>query len=82
MQTEIAAANDAAVPAVAKQAIALLGREVERIAMRRRVIDTTLLHQDKTNPLSRRRAAMAGRDPGDRTDCGGEFGTAGRRGAV
>ncbi len=58
LKTEIAAADDASVPSAAKQAIALLSREAEHIAMRRRAIDTPLLHQHKTNPLSRRLAVI------------------------
>ena len=52
-----------AVPPAAKQAIALLGREVERIEMRRRAIDTTLMQQHKANPVSRRLAAIPGIGP-------------------
>jgi transposase len=61
--SEIAAADEAAVPAPAKQAIALLGREVERVEMRLRVIDATLMQQHKTNPVSRRLAAIPGIGP-------------------
>jgi transposase len=39
LQAEIAAADDAAVPAAAKQAIALLGREAERIEVRLRAVE-------------------------------------------
>ena len=63
LRTEIAAADDAAVPAAAKQAIALLGREAERIEMRLRAIDTTLMQQHKVNPVSRRLAAIPGIGP-------------------
>ena len=63
LRTEVAAADDAAVPAAAKQAIALLGQEVERIELRRRVIDATLMHQHKANPVSRRLAAIPGIGP-------------------
>ena len=58
-----AAADDAAVPAAAKQAIALLGGEAERIGMRLRPIDTTLLRQRKGNAVSRRLAAVPGIGP-------------------
>ncbi len=63
LRTEIAAADDAAVPAAAKQAIALLGREAERIETRLRAIDTTLMQQHKVNPVSRRLAAIPGIGP-------------------
>ena len=63
LRTEIAAADDAAVPAAAKQAIALLGREAERIEARLRAIDTTLMQQHKANPVSRRLAAIPGIGP-------------------
>ena len=63
LRTEVAAADDAAVPSAAKQAIALLGQEVERIEMRRRAIDTTLMQQHKANPVSRRLAAIPGIGP-------------------
>ena len=61
LQTEIAAAD--AVPAAAKQAIALLGREVERIEVRLRAIEAKLMQQHKANPLSRRLAAIPGIGP-------------------
>src|SRR5271157_1931131 len=60
LRTEIAAADEAAVPAAAKQAIALLGREAERIELRRRAIDARLIQQHKANPVSRRLAAIQG----------------------
>src|SRR5439155_20703396 len=41
LQAEIATADEVAVPAAAKQAIALLGREVERIEVRLRAIEAT-----------------------------------------
>ena len=63
LQTEIAAADEAAVPAAAKQAIALLSREVERIEIRLRAIEATLMQQHKANPLSRRLAAIPGIGP-------------------
>ena len=58
LQAEVAAADDAAVPAAAKQAIALLGREAERLEVRRAAIDAMLRQQHKTNPMSRRLAAI------------------------
>ena len=60
LRAAIAAADDAAVPAPAKQAIALLGQEVERVEMRRRAIDTMLMQQHKDNPVSRRLAPIPG----------------------
>jgi transposase len=63
LRTEVAAADDAAVPSAAKQAIALLGQEAERIELRRRAIDATLMHQHKANPVSRRLAAIPGIGP-------------------
>ncbi len=63
LRTEIAAADHAMVPAPAKQAIALLAREAERIEARRRAIDTKLMEQHKANPVSRRLAAIPGIGP-------------------
>src|SRR5947208_1396257 len=63
LQAAIATADEVAVPAAAKQAIALLGREVERIEIRLRAIEATLMQQHKTNPLSRRLAAIPGIGP-------------------
>ena len=63
LRHEIAVADDAAVPPPAKQAIALLSREAERIATRLRTIDATLMQQHKTNPVSRRLAAIPGIGP-------------------
>jgi transposase len=63
LRAEIAAADDTAVPAAAKQAIALLDREAERIELRLRAIDATLMHQHKANPVSRRLAAIPGMGP-------------------
>ena len=63
LRTEIAAAADAMVPAPAKQAIALLAREAERIEARRRAIDTKLMEQHKANPVSRRLTAIPGIGP-------------------
>ena len=56
-------ADDAAVPMAAKQAIALLGREAERLETRLRAIDATLMQQHKANPVSRRLAAIPGIGP-------------------
>ncbi len=63
LQAEIATADDAAVPAAAKQAIALLGREAERLETRLRAIEATLMQQHKANPVSRRLAAIPGIGP-------------------
>src|SRR5437016_4722552 len=63
LQAAIATADEVAVPAAAKQAIALLGPEVERIEIRLRAIEATLMQQHKTNPLSRRLAAIPGIGP-------------------
>ena len=63
LRAEVAAADEAAVPAAAKQAIALLGREAERLEVRLAAIDATLMQQHKTNPLSRRLAAIPGIGP-------------------
>lgn len=63
LKTEIATADDAAVPPAAKQAIALLGREAEHITVRLRAIDATLMQQHKANPVSRRLAQIPGVGP-------------------
>jgi transposase len=63
LKAEIAAADETAVPAAAKQAIALLGREADHITLRRRAIDNKLMQQHKTNPVSRRLAAIPGIGP-------------------
>jgi transposase len=63
LRAEIAAADEAAVPAAAKQAIALLGREAERIELRLRAIDARLMQQHKANPVSRRLAGIPGIGP-------------------
>lgn len=63
LRAAIATADDAAVPAAAKQAIALLGREAEHITLRLRAIEATLMQQHKANPVSRRLAAIPGIGP-------------------
>jgi transposase len=63
LRSAIAAADDRAVPAAAKHAIALLGREVWRIETRVKAIDAVLMQQHKTNPVSRRLAAIPGIGP-------------------
>ena len=50
-------------PAAAKQAIALLSREAERIEIRLRAIEAELMQQHKANPVSRRLAAIPGIGP-------------------
>jgi len=62
-QGEVAAADAAAVAAAAKQAIALLSRKAERLAVRLAASDATLMQQHKTNPASRRLAAIPGIGP-------------------
>jgi transposase len=63
LQTAIATADEAALPAAAKQAIALLSREAERIEVRLRAIEAELMQQHKANPVSRRLAAIPGIGP-------------------
>jgi transposase len=63
LTAQIATADDAAVPPPAKAAIALLGREAERVTARLRAIDDRLMQQHKANPVSRRLAAIPGVGP-------------------
>jgi transposase len=63
LRSEIAGADEAAVPEEARQALALLGHEIERIAARLTTIDAKLMAQHKENPLSRRLAAIPGVGP-------------------
>ena len=63
LQTELATADAAAVPAEAKQALALLGHEIDRIEARLGTIDAKLMTQHKANPVSRRLAAIPGVGP-------------------
>lgn len=63
LKVEIAAAEDEAVPAAAKKAIALLGREADHITIRLRAIDDQLMQQHKANPISRRLALIPGIGP-------------------
>jgi transposase len=51
------------VPAAAKQAIALLGRQAEHLELQRRLIEARLMRQHKANPLSRRLATIPGIGP-------------------
>lgn len=63
LQAEIVAAEPSAVPAAAKQAFGLLGREISHIEARLAGIDAKLMAQHKANPLSRRLAAIPGIGP-------------------
>jgi transposase len=63
LQSEIATAAEATLPAEAKQALALLGREIERIEARLAEIDAKLMQQHKADPLSRRLAGIPGVGP-------------------
>ncbi len=63
LKTEVAAAADAAIPAAAKAAIALLGREADHITMRLQAIDNQLLRQHRANSVSRRLAKIPGVGP-------------------
>lgn len=63
LQTEIATADEAEVPAEAREALALLGREIERIEARLVTIDAKVMAQHKANPVSRRLAAIPGVGP-------------------
>ena len=63
MRGEIAAAADAIAPAPAKQAVALLGGEIDRIELRLAGIERVLIQQHKDNALSRRLAAIPGMGP-------------------
>lgn len=63
LQAEIATAPDAMVPVAAKQALALLGREIARIEARLADIDAKVIKQHKANPLSQRLAGIPGVGP-------------------
>ncbi len=63
LTAEIATAEDAAVPAAAKEAIALLRRGADHITLRLRAIDDRLMQQHKANPVSRRLAQIPGVGP-------------------
>jgi transposase len=63
LRGEIATADDAVVPAAAKQALVLLGQEKDHLEMRLALIDAKLMHQHKANPVSRRLAAIPGVGP-------------------
>jgi transposase len=63
LQTEIAAADDTAVPAAAKQALMLLGQETRRIETRLVAIEAKLMQQYRANPVSRRLSGIPGVGP-------------------
>ncbi|MGH8297079.1 MAG: IS110 family transposase [Steroidobacteraceae bacterium] len=63
LQSEVATADEAKVPSAARQAIALLGSEADRIEARLAAIDAELLKQHKAHPDSRRLAAIPGVGP-------------------
>jgi transposase len=63
LRGELAAADEAAVPAAAKQALALLGREVDRIELQLAGVDGALMQEHKANALSRRLATIPGIGP-------------------
>ena len=63
LRAELAAADEAAVPAAAKQALTLLGREFDRIELQLAGVDATLMQQHKASPLSRRLATIPGIGP-------------------
>ena len=63
LQAEAATADEAAVPAEAKEALALLGREVERVEARLAAIDAKLTRRHRADPLSRRLAKIPGVGP-------------------
>jgi transposase len=63
LQGEIATAADELVPAEAKQALAMLGREIDRIEARLAEIEVKVIKQHKANPLSQRLAGIPGVGP-------------------
>lgn len=63
LQAELAGADEAAVPPEAKDALALLGQEINRIEARLGAIDAKLMARHKANPVSRRLAAIPGVGP-------------------
>src|SRR5271168_2686930 len=63
LQSEIATAGEELLPAEAKQALGLLGREVDRIEARLAEIDAKLVVQHKANPLSQLLAGIPGIGP-------------------
>jgi transposase len=63
LRSEIASAADDRLPAAARQALALLGGEVDRIEARRAEIEAKLMQSHKADPLSRRLAGIPGIGP-------------------
>jgi transposase len=63
LRGEIVAADDAVMPAAAREALALLGREADRIEIQLVTIDRKLMQEHKANPVSRRLAAIPGIGP-------------------
>jgi transposase len=63
LESEIATATEAEVPAEAKGAMALLGREITRIEARLAEIEVKLLRQHKADPTSQRLAGVPGIGP-------------------
>ena len=78
LRGEIAAAADELVPRAAKQALTLLGQEIDRIEARLSEIDVKLKRQFAANPLCR----GSRRDTGHRADHRLEPRAAGRPGAI
>jgi transposase len=63
LRAEIAAAGEAVVPAAARETLALLGQEADRIEIRLAVIDRKLMREHKANPVSCRLAGVPGIGP-------------------
>ena len=63
LRAELVGADEAVVPAAAQQALALLGREVDRIELQLAGVEATLMQQHKANALSRRLAGIPGVGP-------------------
>ena len=63
LRTEIAAADERAVPAAAKQALMLLGQETHRIETRLAAIEVKLMQQHRANLVSRRLSGIPGVGP-------------------
>jgi transposase len=63
LQCDVATAEEDIVPAAAKLALGLLGREIERIEARLAEVNAKLIKQYKADPLSRRLAGIPGIGP-------------------
>lgn len=63
LQAEIATAAEAMVPAEAREALTMLGREIARIEARLAEIDVKVMQQHKATPLSRLLAGIPGVGP-------------------